>query len=175
MIEDSNEQHDRKYTILERKLDESIVMLNESLIERKKLEESHAAFTKEVNHSIQLLRNTIIPMYDIYRRYLIYILRDYICRKLRRNPLNGKWRSFFDEIANSQMDLDSLQPLTRQNIQFIRDNAHDGNEVAHGRDEYQIALAVTAVQAEGARAHWFHLYQIAFGTDATDVTGRNPN
>jgi len=167
---------------LERRLDESIVeqretkrMLHESLIERKKSEESHATFAKEVIDSIQLLMKTISPLHDIYRRFLIYIMRDYICRKLSKNPLDGRWRSFFDEIAYSPMDLDSLQPLTRQNIEFIRDNAHDGNEVAHGRDEYQIALAVTAVQAEGARAHWLHLYQIAFGADATEVIERNPN
>ena len=106
------------------------------------------------------------PMHSIYKRCLIYIMRDFIAKKIGRSPVDGMW-SFLEGISNSNSDLATLE-MTQSIVLFIRDNARDGNKVAHGQDEIQIALAVTAVQEEGARSCWLHCFKMAFGSDATD-------
>jgi len=107
----------------------------------------------------------LTPMHLIYRRCLIYTIREIICNKLGRRPVNGKWWSFLEGVANSQIDLRKLG-LSNSEVHFIQVNADDGNKVAHGQDAFHIAFAVTAIH-DGARPIWLRLFKIAYGNDAT--------
>jgi len=131
------------------------------------LTKSNAALTEDFKKLHAQFLKHMKPMYSIYKRCLIYIMRDLIAKKIGRSPVDGMWYSFLEGISNSNSDLATLE-MTQSIVLFIRDNARDGNKVAHGQDEIQIALAVTAVQEEGARSCWLHCFKMAFGSDATD-------